>query len=142
MNNEGSSPRDLLVPMIRSAGGEIGDIFFFVDRLEDGIEVMKTLDLNSHAVVSLNHYARDYLLKNNAINREIYMSLLERMEDREEWARRMLRSDMGVKQFILCLKDEKMRNRVKKILDVGYPELKEEILDRLKQRDENILEIL
>src|SRR3989344_1798195 len=41
LNNEGSSPRDIWVPAIRDADGKIEDIFFFVDRMEDGVGVMK-----------------------------------------------------------------------------------------------------
>src|SRR3989344_3362269 len=41
LNNEGSSPRDSWIPTIKKAGGSISHIFFYVDRLEDGTNVMK-----------------------------------------------------------------------------------------------------
>jgi len=130
------------IPMIRNAGGQIKDIFFFVDRLEEGIEVMKNLNLEAHALVPLNEHAWNYLLTNNVINEEIYRSLRVRIENKEEWARKMLKSEAGIKQFILYLRDEKMRAKAKKVLEVGYPNLKEEILERLKQIEWDIWEKL
>lgn len=75
LNNEGSSPRDYWVPMIKKAGGEISDIFFYVDRMEDGVQIMKDLGLNSHAVVSLDEHAWDYLQKQGVVSAEVYKSL-------------------------------------------------------------------
>jgi orotate phosphoribosyltransferase len=57
LSNEGSSPRDMWIPTIIKAGGKISDIFFYVDRLEEGVQVMKDLGLNSHAIIPLDEYA-------------------------------------------------------------------------------------
>ncbi len=130
LNNEGSSPRDLWIPMIRKAGGIINNIYFYVDRLEEGSEVIKSLGLESNAVVPLNENAWNYLLKNSIINEEIYKSLRERIENKEEWARKMLRSDEGFRQFVAYFKDEKIKAKAEKLLDIGYPDLKDELLKR------------
>ena len=45
LSNEGSSPRDLWIPVIRERGGKIEQIFFYVDRMEQGPIVMKELGL-------------------------------------------------------------------------------------------------
>jgi len=130
LNNEGSSPRDLWVPAIKKAGGIINDIFFYVDRMEEGTEVMKELGLNSYAVVPLDQQAWDYLQKINVVTPEIYKSLSERgqtKESRKEWAVKMLRSDIGFVKFLELYNNPKTQEKAKKILDKGYPELKDEI---------------
>jgi orotate phosphoribosyltransferase len=99
LNNEGSSPRDLWVPAIKKAGGTIEDIFFYVDRMEDGVQVMEDLGLKSHSLVKLDEYAWDYLLEKQVIDKEIYNSLRLRMENKDSWARNMLRSKKGIERF-------------------------------------------
>ena len=37
LNNEGSSPRDYWKPIIEKAGGTVKHIFFYVDRMEEGV---------------------------------------------------------------------------------------------------------
>jgi orotate phosphoribosyltransferase len=85
LNNEGSSPRDMWVPAIRSAGGIITSIVFLVDRLEDGVEEMEKLGINSYAVIPLNQEAWKFLQKEGFINEDIYNSLMEYWQDREAW---------------------------------------------------------
>ena len=129
LNNEGSSPRDLWVPAIKKAGGIINDIFFYVDRMEDGADVMKQLGLDSHAVVPLDQHAWDYLKEINVVTPEIYRSLSERgctKESRHQWAIKMLKSDLGFIKFLELYNDPKTLPKAQKILDKGYPELKEE----------------
>jgi orotate phosphoribosyltransferase len=137
LNNEGSSPRDLWVPAIKKAGGIIEDIFFYVDRMEDGAEVMKELGLNSHALVPLDQPAWDYLQKINVVTPEIYKSLSERgqtRESRKQWAYNMLRSDKGIEKLASLYQDEKNYKKAKKIVEVGYPELEAELKDRLFEK--------
>jgi len=137
LNNEGSSPNELWVPSIRHGEGEISHIFFYVDRMEDGVHVMKDLGLESNAVVPLNSRAWDYLLKIGTIkNREIYTSLQKRTEDKGKWAEEMLRSDAGLKTLADLLNYQKKKNRTKgeKILNVGYPHLKQELLEAMRSK--------
>jgi len=137
LNNEGSSPRDLWVPAIKKAGGIINDIFFYVDRMEEGTEVMKELGLNSHALVPLDDHAWDYLQKINVINADVYLSLKERgqtTESRKQWAYNMLRSERGFNELYRLFGNPKTRDKAQKIVDKGYPELKDELMNRLVEK--------
>jgi hypothetical protein len=137
LNNEGSSPRDLWVPAIKKAGGTINDIFFYVDRMEEGVNVMKELGLNSYAVVPLDEHAWDYLQKTRVVSPEIYKNLMARGKTREErdaWARNMLKSDAGLARLVQLFDNEQSRAKVMKILDKGYPGLKRELIGVIKQR--------
>lgn len=90
LNNEGSSPRDLWVPAIRKAGGIINDIVFLVDRLEDGVEEMKKLGLNSHAVIPLNEESWIFLKVAGFVGGESFNSLIEYWRDRKAWGKQKL----------------------------------------------------
>ena len=135
LNNEGSSPRDFWIPMIRKAGGVINDIVFYVDRMEEGAKVMKDLGLKSIAVVQLDEFAWEYLRRRDIINSETYANLIERMNNKEKWAEDMLISNIGIENLSRLFSGaKKSRERAFKILDTGYPTIKEEILDRLKSK--------
>ena len=99
LNNEGSSPRDKWVPAIRKAGGKITDIFFYVDRMEEGVKVMQELGLRRHAVVELDYQAWDYLKTQGVVTEEVYKNLIERgtsKESRDAWAINMLQCEKGL----------------------------------------------
>lgn len=133
LSNEGSSPKNVWVPTIRKNGGTINDIFFYVDRMEEGVKVMERLGLRSHAVVPLDQNAWDYLSNEGVINAGIYKNLRERgtsKEERDAWALRMLKSDEGMK----TLKElaETNPEKVRKILNhPAYAEIKDII--RIKE---------
>lgn len=134
LNNEGSSPRDIWVPAIEGAGGKINHIYFYVDRLEDGAGVMEDLGLKSHAVVPLDGHAWGYLLGLTefcVLDKQIYEGLMERMEDKDRWARDMLRSDEGFKTLSELARNPDTAMKVRNILDNGYPDLKDELSERL-----------
>ncbi|MBS3079735.1 hypothetical protein J4218_06450 [Candidatus Pacearchaeota archaeon] len=140
LNNEGSSPRDLWVPTIRNKGGVIEHVFFYVDRLEGGVEVMQNLGLYSDAVVPLNEDAWDYLQKGQVVSQEVYRNLKERgktKEERDAWAVKMLRSDVGLNKLIQLIQDPKTIEKAAKILSKGYPDLDLEIRFRLEPKLEN-----
>jgi orotate phosphoribosyltransferase len=132
LNNEGSSPRDSWVPTIRSAGGKIEHIFFYVDRMESGVEEMKKLGLQSHAVIPLDENAWQYLQEIEVVSPEIYKSLCRRMEDKDKWAKDMLRSRAGLETLVALLASSKTRKKGQDILNIGYPDIKDEVIDRLK----------
>jgi orotate phosphoribosyltransferase len=134
LNNEGSSPRDMWVPTIRSAGGKIEHIFFYVDRRESGVKVMEELGLQSHAVIPLNGAAWQYLQELKIVSPEIYQSLCKRMEDKDAWAKTMLKSDEGLETLVSLLATSKNRDKAHKILNVGYPDVKDEVIERLKSK--------
>jgi len=133
LNNEGSSPRKLWIPIIKKAGGKIKDIFFYVDRMEEGVQVMKDLGLRSHSLVQLDEYAWNYLRSKGEITKEIYNSLRKRMENKEEWAKKMLRSDKGIDSLFELIDNPKTNEKGMKIINKGYPDMKEELLSRLKK---------
>jgi orotate phosphoribosyltransferase len=132
LNNEGSSPRDFWVPFIKNAGGDMQDIFFYVDRLEDGVDVIRELGLNRHCLVPLNCTSWDYLAKMGVVSPEIYENLMKRMEDKGTWARNMLRSSKGFRTLsgLLNSSDEKTRGKGLKIL-ATYPDIAGELQERL-----------
>lgn len=102
LNNQGSSPRDVWVPTIKKHRGKIKDIFFYVDRMEEGVNVMKQLGLESHAVVPLDSNAWDCLIRFDVIEEDVYKNLRERgtsKEQRDAWAIKMLYSDAGIRKF-------------------------------------------
>lgn len=133
LNNEGSSPRDLWVPAIKAAGGTIKDIFFYVDRMEDGVKVMEKLGLHSEAVVPLDSDAWEYLQKKGVVNPEVYKSLMTRMEDKDKWARKMLRNHEGLETLAALLASGKNRDKGKKIL-ATYEEIRDEVVEGMKRQ--------
>ncbi len=133
LNNEGSSVKNKWVPLIKRAGGEIKKIFFYVDRCEEGFEIIKELGLESNALVYLDQNAWSYLLKIGVTDPEIDYSLRERMENRESWARKILKSDLGIERMAELLRENnREKERALKVLN-KYADLREEILDRLKK---------
>jgi orotate phosphoribosyltransferase len=137
LNNEGSSPRDYWIPMIKQAGGEIKDIFFYVDRMEDGVNEIEKLGLDSHSLVPLDKTAWQILLDKDVITPEIYNNLNQRMENKEEWAINMLRSDKGLYDLASLLKDDKTYNKGIKIVR-KYPEIKQELRERFSKTSMNL----
>jgi orotate phosphoribosyltransferase len=132
LNNEGSSPRDYWVPTIHRFGGMIKDIFFYIDRNEEGVEVMKRLGLKSDSVVNLDGTAWDYLQKKEVITSQLYKNIRERgttKEERDEWAKKMLLSDEGIDRLIELFTTQS--NKTVKVIREGYPNLRAEIKDRI-----------
>ena len=98
---------------------------------------MKELGLNSHAVVPLDEHAWEYLQKINKITPEIYHNLMARgktKEERDAWAKAMLKTDAGLETLAKLAASEKTFSKAKGILDKGYPNMKDELIDRLKTR--------
>jgi len=136
LNNEGSSPRDLWIPTIKRAGGTAKEIMFYVDRLENGVQVMKDLGLISHAVVPLDEVAWEELREGNVVTEEQYKTLMDRTRmGKDNWARAMLQSEKGLLQLMsLAGGDEKNKGKARKILEKGYPDLAPELRTRLFHR--------
>jgi len=127
LNNEGSSPRDYWIPAIKDAGGTIEHIFFYVDRLEDGVQVMEDLGLQSHSLVPLDAHAWDYLKSLKVLGPQTHHQLIERAENKDAWARKMLKSKAGKRRLADLFEDSKTNAKARKILDKGYPDMKEEL---------------
>lgn len=131
LQNEGSSIRDSWSPQIVKGEGKLVHAVFYVDRLEDGVQVMQELKLPSDAVVPLDGNAWQILMDIGYIDRPLYDSLCRRMEDKTAWAHNALRTHIGHLEALL--KDPKSKAKAEKNLNVGYPEIKDELLDRLRQ---------
>lgn len=143
LNNEGSSVRDAWVPAVNSAGGKIEYVFFYVDRLENGTQVLKELDLESSSVIPLNKHAWDYLQQKEGLEEAVYRNLCERghtKEARDAWAKAMLRSDKGSKTLAALLSNEDAKEQIKglKVIKKGYPEMEAELIDRMSYEGVNV----
>ncbi len=84
LNNEGTSVKKWST-MIQKAGAQITDILFYVDRMEDGVDVCKELGINRHAIIELDEEAWQYLLERNYISPKMYQELVEYWKDRKAW---------------------------------------------------------
>lgn len=93
LNNEGSSMRDLWKPYIEGRGGRLVGVVFFVDRLEEGADVMRDLGLPSFSVVPLDEPAWDIAQAEGFVSEWTRASLAERGRDRNAWAERVLLSN-------------------------------------------------
>ncbi len=131
LQNEGSSIETQWAPQIQKAGGSLVHAIFYVDRLEDGVEAMKRLNVPSDAVVPLDKNAWQALLDAGHVTREVYDSLNARLENKTTWAHNALRTHISHLEALL--KDPKSRAKAEKVLNVGYLEIKDELLDRMKQ---------
>ncbi len=134
LNNEGSSMRDLWVPAIKAKRAEIIHAYFYVDRMEDGVNVLEELGIQSDSVVPFDANAWQFLLDEKYISPEIYRSLNERMENKKAWAHNALRTHISQLEDMLRNSDPKEVAKAEKILKVGYPEIKDELLDLMKGR--------
>lgn len=130
LNNEGSSPRNLWVPSIRKNGGIIEHYLSYVDRLEKGVKVLQKLGIQSYSVVPLDESAWDKLLEWGQIEKNVYRTIRERMEDQDAWGIKMLKSEAGSKRLKELLEDPKSKDKANKVLDYYIP-LDEEIIDSL-----------
>ncbi|MBU4428414.1 MAG: hypothetical protein KKE37_03550, partial [Verrucomicrobia bacterium] len=92
LNNEGSSLRDYWKPHIEKNKGRLIGFVSFVDRLEDGVSVLKALRLPALSVVSLNGQAWDLMLKEGYVSQSVHHALIARMQDKHAWALRALRA--------------------------------------------------
>lgn len=134
LNNEGSSVRDFWYPIIRSNGGMLKQAIFFIDRMEEGIKVLRSLNLPCDSLAPLDEDAWQTLFSIGVIDREMYKSLAQRSEDRHEWARRALRDHPEVLGAMLESAEPDTAKRGWKILDTGYPEMKTELLELVRER--------
>lgn len=139
LNNEGSSPRDSWIPAIKKAGGTPEHYICYIDRMEDGVKVIEQeLGLPRSAVVELDSHAWDYLKQIKVVTPEQYKNLRDRgttKEQKDTWARTMLRSDAGFRTLVTLIQDDKTLGKAKKIINTGYPDIRDELMGRIKKSD-------
>lgn len=134
LNNEGSSVRDRWLPAVKRNGGSFSGAMFFIDRGEEGSAVMKQLSIPYDSVISMDEKAWKVLLNAGIINKTLFDSLNERLNDRRGWARKALKTNIDRLGEMLVHDNPKTVERAKKILSDGYPEIREELEGMLKQR--------
>ncbi len=121
LNNEGSSVRDYWKPILEKNGGVMAGVVFYVDRLEDGADVMRELALRSCAVVPLDATAWTLAKREGYLTDGLLASLLARLKDRPGWAMKALQDRPDV--FMELYRNEATRGRAEKIIR-NYPDLK------------------
>jgi len=129
LNNEGSSVRDYWKPILEKNNGSLAGIVFFVDRLEDGTDVMKELGLRSEAVVPLDENAWLIARREGFVSESLYESLVSRTRNRHAWAQRALQT--WPDHFLELHHQTSTRSKAEKIA-LAYPELKDFFAELLK----------
>ncbi len=124
LNNEGSSLRDYWKPYIEKNGGHLSGFVSFVDRLEDGVTVLKDLGLPTLSVVPLDNHAWDLMLKEGHISAATHRILIERMHDKRAWAIQVLRAHPAV--FRKLYLNPKTQGQALKIMQI-YNEIRTEL---------------
>ncbi len=141
LNNEGSSAKDFWIPAIREAGGIIKDMFFYIDRMEQGYNLMKKIGIKSYSVVPLDKFAWDYLKERKILDEKVYNSIIDRNKNPDEWAKEILKSDKGFKKLKEIILNPLSRERGLKILNVGYPSVKIDLKEKLIENSLDFLKI-
>lgn len=90
LNNEGSSVKDYWKPIIEQGGGRLAGVVSFVDRMEDGFTLLKSLGLRLFCVVPLDARAWDLARKTGHVSAALYAELVARQNNRDAWAERAL----------------------------------------------------
>jgi len=136
LNKTGLIVQNLLVPAIEGAGGTIKNIVFYIDGMEDGVQLIKYLKINSHCVVPMDKFALEYLHEQRVIqNEESRINLMSYFENRHVWAVNMLKSPKGIDNLSrLFLGNAVSRERAQNILDIGYPEIASELKEKLANK--------
>ncbi|MBW2981625.1 hypothetical protein KY343_01970 [Candidatus Woesearchaeota archaeon] len=138
LNNEGSSIGKKWYPTINENDGKIVYTCFYVDRREDGVKMMDELEIPNDSVVPLDENAWKMLMDIGYIDQSLYGSLCERLKDKGAWAKNMLRTDAGLEKFWELFSDPKTVAKARNVLINGYPDMQEEIADRLSKRFKKI----
>ena len=124
LNNEGSSIRDYWKPHIEKNGGRVVGFVSFVDRLEDGVAVLKKLGIPALSVAPLDEHAWDLTLREGCISRAVHQALVERMRDKRAWALRTLRAHPDF--FRKLYRNPATQAKALKIMQT-YPEIRGEL---------------
>lgn len=120
LNNEGSSIRDYWKPILEKNGGILTGVIFYVDRMEDGADVMRELGLNTQAVVPLDETAWSIARSKGYVSDALYDSLVARLQDRHAWAKQALENNPALFQELY--RKDATRAKAEKIMRT-YPEL-------------------
>lgn len=119
LNNEGSSLRDLWIPTIKKLGGKIDEVFFYVDRSEKGVKIVRQLGLKSRSIITLDVERWRYMLEQGMIIHEQYESVMEYRANPIEWGKKVLKSERGIETLAKLVNslDHEIRKKGKRIVD-------------------------
>lgn len=124
LNNEGSSIRDYWKPHIEKNGGHLVGFVSFVDRMEDGVAVLKQLGIPALSVVPLDESAWNLMLREGCISGAVHRALIERLRDKHAWAIQTLRAHPDF--FRRFHQNPKTRPKALKIMET-YGEIRTEL---------------
>ena len=130
LNNEGSSVRDYWKPTIEKHGGQLIGVISFVDRMEDGFALLKSLGLAVISVVPLNKHAWHLALQENYISPSLYETMANRLNNRREWAIHALLTHTCY--FKAMYNDLSTNAKAVKIMQT-YPEIEKELRQIIKE---------
>jgi orotate phosphoribosyltransferase len=132
LNNEGSSIKDYWKPIIEKKGGKLIGLVSFVDRLEDGYQLLTKMGLLVKSVIPLNQKAWQIVFDNHYISQNTHEELLKRIKNKRQWAETTL---LHHPEYFrkLCYNPE-TKQRALKVLDI-YPSIKPELENIMKQKD-------
>jgi orotate phosphoribosyltransferase len=131
LNNEGRSIENWN-KIIEQNGGMISHAFFYVDRLEKGTEVIKNLGIQSRSVVEMDKDAWKFLADNKKITHANLIEVMQRNEDEKAWAHNKLKTHIGKLESML--RNPKEKPKAERILNQGYPEIKDELLQLIEEK--------
>ena len=127
LNRSGSSFKEYWKPLIESQGGKLPYATFAVDRCEDGKKNLEELGIESFSVINFNDDAWNALHDRGDITQQKRDDLLLYAKNRETWANTVILPE--IPRLIELHKDIKSRDKVNKILNEGYPHLKNELVE-------------
>lgn len=126
LNNKGYSPSNFWIPAIRNSGGFMKNIFFYIDKDESGAREIRKKNVESHSLIKLDNGLWEDLLNGKIITSNTYERVMEYRRDPEMWAKNVLRSNEGFENL-----SRLPQEKIKDILNNGYPDMKCEIGQRL-----------
>ena len=119
LNNEGSSVRDYWLPLVTRRGGRMAGVAAFVDRMEEGVGVMRQLGLPLAAVAPLDQAAWQIALDGGYVSPATHAALVARQRDPLAWA--LDRLARHPEPLVQMLQDPKNRNKALKIIAFYKP---------------------
>ena len=129
LNNEGSSMRDYWKPTIEKYHGKMIGILSFVDRLEDGFNLLKNLGLQVMSVVPLDEQAWNFAHKKEYISSALHQILVDRQKDRYQWAIHTLLNNP--EYFRKMFYSPETKNQALKIMNT-YSEIRKQLAQVIK----------
>ncbi len=125
LNNQGSSVKTWQ-KIIAHNGGSIVHAYFYIDRMETGVQVVKDLELERHAVIEFGPCSWTHMKKVGYITSDQHANVLAYLKNSELWGReQLIRHPEKLKELLQGSSRDKEKAR--KILEIGYPGIEEKL---------------